>query len=278
MSPSAPQTTKPQGLLSRILAEPATRGMDLDDPATTEIRRDLAKTKRTLALANAHWYGLLQEIDKTVPAGLRVELGSGGGQMDEYIPNLVKTDLLALPFVDVVCGAEHLPYAENSISAIYMINVLHHVLDAELFFTSAAKVLRPGGVVAMIEPTNTDFARLIYTKFHHEPFDLRAREWKLADSGPLSGGNQALPWLMFVRDAERFRKLYRDLSIESVEQHTPLSRLLSGGVLARSLVPAPLFPLLQRFEQSLPGFVMRRAALFQTVVIRKRGDDHGNVA
>ncbi len=258
-----------QSLLTSILAEPATRGMDLDDPATTVQRRELAKRKRALYYCNLDWYRRFKNIDATAPAGLRVELGSGGGYLNEHIDKLITTDLLPLPHVDRVCDAEDMPFEDGSVGAMYIINVLHHILEPTRFFDEVERVLVPGGVLAMIEPAVTPFSRVIYKHLHPEPFEPKAAEWSLEPSGPLSGGNDANPWIILVRDRSKFESLYPGLAIERVEQHTSMSRLLCGGVMMRSLLPGFVFPFLIGCENLTPRLLMRGFALFMTVVIRK---------
>ncbi len=252
----------------RLLAEPRTRGLDLDDPETTVRRRDLALSKKSLNLSYRKWYAQFQEIDRMAPPGIRLELGSGGGFLAEVIPGLVTTDVLPLPFVDMVCQAEDLPQADGTVGAIFMINVLHHVCDVDRFFKEAQRVLVDGGVVAMIEPYVSPFSRVVYTHLHHEPFETSAPSWKLEASGPLSGGNDALPWNIFVRDRAIYDRRYPGLVVEEVRPHTFLSHLLSGGVTLRSLVPAAAIPLLQALESRL-GPSIRHVAVFATIVLRK---------
>ena len=253
----------------RLLEEPQTRGLDLDDPETSIRRRHLSKTKRALYLSYTHWYRMFVAIDRTAPPGIRVELGSGGGFLEEFIPSLITTDVLPLPFVKMVCAAEKLPFEDASVAGIYMINVLHHVCDPSQFFAEASRVLVPGGVVAMIEPYVSAFSRLIYTYVHHEPFDPAAPSWQLPPSGPLSGGNDALPWNIFVRDRHLFLQRHPDLAIENVAPHTFLSHLLSGGVTMRSFVPSFMIPILQRLE-GLMRPAMPHLGVFGTIVLRKK--------
>jgi SAM-dependent methyltransferase len=259
--------------LRGALAEPATRGLSVDDPTTTVRRRDLAKTKKTLYLSNLIWYRELQAIERTAPPGARVELGSGGGFLDEHIAGLVTTDLLPLPFVKLVCRAETLPFEDATVGGIFMINVLHHVIDVEAFFRQVERVLRPGGVLGLIEPYVSPLSKLVYRHLHPEPFEPKAPAWNLEPSGPLSGGNDAMPWIVFVRDRQRFEAMYPKLTIERITPHTVLTRLLSGGVLMRSMVPAFLFPALQATERALPRWITGRLALFATIVVRKK-DGH----
>lgn len=253
----------------RWLEEPQTRGLDLDDPETSIRRRQLSKTKRALYLSYLHWYRRFVALDGTAPPGARIELGSGGGFLEEFIPGLITTDVLPLPFVQKVCAAEELPFESGSLGAIYMINVLHHVADPSRFFAEAERTLVPGGIVAMIEPYVSPFSRFIYTYLHHEPFDPRAADWKLPPSGPLSGGNDALPSNIFVRDRARFEQRHPNLEIQSVSPHTFLSHLLSGGVTMRSFVPAPVIPILQSLEGCM-GPLMCQVGVFATIVLRRR--------
>jgi len=259
--------------MSALLSEPATRGMDLDDPATTVHRRELVKTKRSLYYCNRDWYRRLQRIDATAPPGLRVEIGSGGGWLQDYIPDLVTTDLLPLPFVDRVCDAEDMPFEDESVGALYMLNVLHHVIRPCRFFDEVQRVLRPGGVLAMIEPSVTPLSRFIYGRLHPEPFEPTAPQWDLEPSGPLSGGNDANPWIIFVRDRDKFQSLYPDLAIERIDHHTSMSRLFCGGVLMRSLLPGFMFPAMIGLENMTPKFLMRPFALFINIVVRKAGGE-----
>ena len=86
------------GFLYQILAEPATRGMAVDDPALTVRRRELSKTKCGLRLSYRAWYRELERVSEMAPPGTRVELGSGGGFLEEQIAGMLKTDVLPLPF------------------------------------------------------------------------------------------------------------------------------------------------------------------------------------
>ncbi len=62
---------------------------------------------------------------------------------------------------------------------------------------------------------------------HHEPSDPGAREWRFKTTGPLSGANGALTWIVFRRDRERFERQFPELGLERYEPHTPLRYRLS---------------------------------------------------
>lgn len=243
------------------------RGIPIDSPEMTLRRRALLERNKCARFSFERWYRELAMIVSTAPEGWRVELGSGGGFLDQFIPGLIKTDVVELPFIDKVCYAEQLPFPERSVGALVMVNVLHHVGDVDAFFREAVRVLVPGGVVAMIEPYVSSFSRLIYHYVHHEPFDPYATEWRLPPGGRLSGGNDALPWIVFVRDRTRFEQEHPQLRIETLRLHTPLSHLLSGGVTTRPLAPLWAIRSLATVERSIP-WAMSQLAVFFTVTLR----------
>ena len=74
-------------------------------------------------------------------------------------------------------------------------------------------------------------------QFHHEPFQPEALDWSFPGSGPLSGANGALPWILFERDRVQFGVEFPQFSIERIRPFLPFRYLLSGGVGLRSLVP-----------------------------------------
>ncbi len=194
-------------LISR-LQYPELRGVPLDSAELTIRRRELVRRNASARFSFERWYREIAGIVERAPEGLRIELGSGGGFLDEFIPDLIKTDVVPLPFVDRVCAAEELPFPDASTGAIVMVNVLHHVADVKRFFAEASRVLVPGGMIVMIEPYVSIFSRLVYRYLHHEPFDPDASRWELAPSGRLTGGNDALPWIIFVRDRLLFEQSF----------------------------------------------------------------------
>ena len=254
-------------LLSR-LQYPEARGIPIDSPEMTLRRRALLERNECARFSFERWYRELATVVSTAPEGFRVELGSGGGFLDHFISGLIKTDVVELPFLDNVCYAEQLPYPDRSVGALAMVNVLHHVSNVDAFFREAVRVLVPGGVVAMIEPYVSGFSRLVYRYIHDEPFDAGATDWRLPPGGRLSGGNDALPWIVFVRDRARFERDYPQLRIEALRPHSPFSHLLSGGVTTRPLAPLGVILRLAKVEGSM-SWAMPRLAMFFTITLRR---------
>jgi SAM-dependent methyltransferase len=146
--------------------------------------------------------------------------------------------------------------------------VLHHIPDAAAFFREATRCLRPGGVVAMVEPWVSSWSRLIYTRLHHEPFEPKVEQWDFPAKGPLSDANGALPWILFERDRKRFEDEFPALTIEEIHPMMPFRYLVSGGVSMRALMPNFTTSLWKMIEMACEP-QMKRLAMFSLIVVRR---------
>jgi SAM-dependent methyltransferase len=253
--------------LRRLLAHPLTASLDLDDPATTQLRRQIIASKPFLRAIYDEWYA---QLASALPPGdgQVLELGSGAGYCAEFIPGLITSEILPCPGVSVVIDAAKLPFQSNSLRAIVMTNVLHHVPDVRAFFGEAARCLRPDGKILMIEPWITPWSRFVYTHFHHEPLDPNAPDWTFPSRGPLSGANGALPWILFERDREKFTREFPQFSIEQIRPFLPFRYLVSGGVGMRSLMPGFTHGAWAALERALQP-QMHRLGMFAFISLAK---------
>jgi len=226
----------PRAIFRRWLAHPLTASLSVDDPATTELRNQIIASKPFLKCIYDEWYSTLA---RELPAGREqvLELGSGAGYCGQFIPGLITSEIFPCPRARVVFDARQLPFADGSLRAIVMTDVLHHLPHVERFFAEATRCLRKGGKILMIEPWVTPWSRWVYSRLHHEPFRPEAEDWSFSSAGPLSGSNSAMPWIVFVRDRRRFESLFPGLSIERIRPFMPFRYLVSGGVGLRSLMP-----------------------------------------
>lgn len=254
--------------MKRWLEHPLTRGLDIDDPRTTHLRRQILLEKPFLRRIYEEWY---EAIARSLPPDGEpvLELGSGAGFLAGFVPGLVRSEIFYTPGIDLVLDGLALPFRDGSLRGIAMTNVLHHLPRPLRFFQEAARCVRPGGVVAMIEPWVTPWSRWVYTRLHHEPFLPEAREWEIPSGGPLSGANGALPWILFHRDRERFEREVPDWRVRSIEPLMPFRYLVSGGVSLRGLVPAASYPVWRRLERALSP-LNGRLAMFAHVVLERR--------
>ena len=255
------------GFLSDFLQHPLTRGMDLDNPETTLVRKQVVQEKQFLKKIYEEWYSLiLQELPPI--EGKVLEIGTGAGFLQSFIPDLITSDVMPLQCNDLAIDAHQLPIKSSILRAIILINVLHHIRDPEEFFKCARNSLRPNGKIILIEPWVSAWSRLIYSKFHHEPFAPHSESWILPESGPLSGGNDAMPWIIFYRDKKLFFQK-TNLEVISIKKLMPFRYLTSGGISLRNLIPSFLFNPLKYFELLIPESVMNHIAMFAIITLKK---------
>lgn len=236
------------GLLNKILAHPLTRGLSVDDPNTTLLRRRIIKEKTFLLSIYQEWYWL---ILKSIPSeGIVLEIGSGAGFLGDISGRIITSEVFNLPGVDVVIDGRFLPFSDSEFSSVVMTDVLHHISDVSVFFSESARCVRSGGRMVMIEPWRTPWSEWVYRNLHSEPFEPEST-WFIPDTGPLSGANGALPWILFCRDLNKFERDFPEWSLKSIKPIMPFTYLLSGGVSLRSLMPGWSYRFWRKLENTL---------------------------
>jgi SAM-dependent methyltransferase len=255
-------------MIRKLLAHPLTRGMDIDDPRTTQLRRRIIREKSFLRRIYEEWYaGIAAELP--AEPGRVLELGSGPGFLREFIPGLITSEILFCPGVKVVLDGCRLPFAADSLTAIVMTDVLHHLPQPRRFFEEASRCVRPGGVMLMHEPWVSPWSRLVYRRLHYEPFRPDWPGWECPDAGPLSGANDALPWIVFERDRAQFEREFPEWRLQTIRPHMPFRYLVSGGVTMRSLMPGLAFPFFRWLEQRMNPW-METWAMFAAITLVRR--------
>ena len=247
----------------------AEQNRELDLPEASLRHREIILGKPFLKKIYEEWYQGFIDATHTCPAGKFVEIGSGGGFLKDMFPQVVTSDILPLPVCDMAFSAEEMPFEANSLSGIFMLNVLHHIPHPGKFLAEAERVLKKGGMIYFVEPANTLMSRFIYKNFHHEPFIPESKSWEFESLGPLSDANGAIPWMIFSRDIEKFNKEFPKLRCEQVRVHTPFRYLMTGGLSKPSMVPASMFGAVTALEAIFTPF-FPLLGLFQTIVVRKK--------
>lgn len=242
---------------------------DLDSPAATQMHARIIREKPFLRRIYLDFYCEYKRIIRSKPSGVCVELGSGGGFVKKNSAEILTSDIAPLKDLDLCFSAEQFPFRDNSIDALCMINVFHHIKNPVHALSEFSRCLKPGGVVVMIEPANTIWGRFVYGHFHHERFDPAAA-WLVEGQGRLSDANGALPWIIFCRDRGRFERQYPLLKVSRVQYHTPLRYLLSGGLSLRQLLPSCAYGGVKGLEALLSPF-NPWIGMFCTIEVRKQG-------
>lgn len=255
--------------LKSFLLDPRCNGMDLDQPSSTVTLGQIARSKPALQRCYHSWYSSLAGC--MPPEGRILEIGSGSAVniLRHHIPNAITSDVRPIEGVDLVIDACNLPFAEGSLSGIVMVNVFHHLRDCRSFLREAARCVRPGGRVAIIEPWCTPWSRFVYGLLHHEPFEPGRKEWVVQGNGPVTAANGALPWIVFHRDRHVFAREFPQWRAEVVRLLMPLSYVLSGGLMYRSPLPDRVHRLVAASEGLMP---QRLCAMFALLVLHRTGE------
>jgi len=239
---------------------------DLNHPDTTINRKDEIEKKPFMRRMYVEWYQLLKQ---SLPAETKciVELGSGPGFISEIIPQAISSDILFLPYLDVVMNGRLLPLRAQCLDALLMMDVFHHISDAESFFYEVDRVLRVGGRLVMIEPWVTAWSKWVFTRFHHEPINMEVTEWAFKPDGPLTGANQALPWIVFDRDRSQFEKKFSNMNVLQVLPMMPLTYMLGGGFSHHVSLPEFTYPFFRNMEKRLMH--PNKNGMFALIVVEK---------
>ncbi|MGB6068502.1 MAG: methyltransferase domain-containing protein [Desulfomonilaceae bacterium] len=254
-------------MIKQLFTHPFARGLDLDDPRTTVVRRRIIQTKGYLRQVYREWYrAVLAALPHT--DGPVLEVGSGPGFLRDLIPDLITSDILRVNGLSVVLDGSEMPFATCSLRAIVMVDVLHHVCRPRRFIKEAARCVKPCGRLVMIEPWVTNWSRLVYSRLHHEPFDPESEEWEFQTKGPLSGANGALPWILFQRDRSRFAAEFPQWHVTDIKPQMPISYLLSGGISLRGFAPGRSFKAVKRIEGFLEPW-MDNLAMFAQITLER---------
>jgi SAM-dependent methyltransferase len=255
--------------MKRRLEHPLTRGLSVDDPRATSLRRRIIRAKSFLCRLYGEWY---EQITRAIPSGdgAILELGSGAGFLSDHLPELITSEVFYCDGIRIVLDGQRLPFADSCLRAVVMVDVFHHLPAVRCFLQEATRCVRQDGKIIMIEPWVTPWSKWVYRRLHHEPFIPEATQWEFASGGPLSGANGALPWIVFSRDRAQFLKEFPQWRIEEIRLTMPFAYLISGGVSLRSFFPGMFYGLIRFMERLFTPYLPRLAMFAQVTLQRIR--------
>ncbi len=255
-------------LTGTLLEEPSLRGIELGSARWFDVQRDLITRRPLVKRTYDTWYSAMLADAASVPSGVGrvLELGSGANYVKLIDPSVITSDLV--PGSDMVVDGQALPFGSEELRAIFLTHVFHHIPAPVQFLDEAVRTLVPGGVIAIIDVAHTALARLLFGKFHPEAYDGTVSDWQLDPSGPYGGANQAMSWIVFERDKERFERRFPMLRVECLELLPWFGYLVSGGLTRRNLIPSAIVPAL-RWVDAATAALNPLCALHWHIRIRK---------
>ena len=81
---------------------------------------------------------IFERIASRAVPGTTLEIGGGIGNLKERIADLISSDIQFASWLDLVADAQKLPFADNALSNIVMLDVLHHIEFPALLFREAS--------------------------------------------------------------------------------------------------------------------------------------------
>ncbi len=240
---------------------------DLDASSTSLRHAEIIQKKPFLKKLYADFYGQFLASIVNHETKRIVEIGSGGGFIKTIAPGVKTSDVTSLPGLDYQFSAARMPFENESIDAFLLLNTFHHIGETGAFLAEVNRCLRSNGRLIMIEPANTRWSRFVYRRFHHEPFNPDV-PWDRPAGGRMTSANSAIPWIVFVRDRQKFEALFPKLRIRTLRPHTPFRYLISGGVSYRQIFPSWTYPLVLLAERISAPF-NRYLGMFMTIVLEK---------
>ncbi len=226
------------------------------------------RQKPVLQALYTEWY---REMASHLTPGLTLELGGGSGNLKEFAPDVICTDLVKAPWLDAVADGQALPFTNGSLANLVLFDVLHHIENVRLFFDEAVRVLRTGGRIILMDPYISWASWPVYRFLHPEPVVFSQDPLQMRPPDPARrpfDANQAVATLLFERSCDRFQRQYPQLRQIVHRRLAFFAYPLSGGFEHPSLLPAFLVGPLLRLERALQP--LDRFLAFRLLVVLEK--------
>jgi len=201
-----------------------------------------------------------------------VELGSGIGNIKEFIPNCLRTDLFPNPWIDQVENAYKLSFSDSTVSNLILFDVFHHLRYPGTALKEFYRVLTPGGRVLIFDPCISMLGLIVFGLLHHEDLGLRNEIKMFAPNGwspdiddyYAAQGNASRIFL-----SNKYKMFLEDWRVVTRLRLSAISYVASGGYSKPQFYPDKAFC----FMQCVDKFCNLLPSLFATrllVVLEKK--------
>lgn len=256
----------------RLMADPRLKGVDVDSDKLLKVHRQIMLEKPMMNQVFKGFYKSCIKLDNKyfTSKGSRIEIGAGVSFFKDVYPEIISTDIKKADNLDRVLNALDMDLPDNSVRAFYGLNCFHHFPEPRKFFNELERTLKNGGGCILIEPYYGPVASKIYKNlFDTETFDPNQEQWE-SESSYMLGANQALSYIVFIRDKAKFESEFRNLEIVTNKvMNNYLRYLISGGLNFRSLLPSFMSPVIKFIEFILQP-INEKLALHYAIIIRKK--------
>ena len=197
--------------------------------------------KQALSIIYRRFYLKIASLLKESGGAPIIEIGSGIGRITEFIPDVIRTDIVFNPWVDIVENAYQLSFPDCSISNLILFDVFHHLRFVGTALDEFQRVLKPRGRVIILEPCISLFGVLIYGALHKEPVGLFKKiQWQATSK------REALEQGYYAAQGNAYRIFFRRIANITLnnwnvfhrERISALSYIASGGYSGPSICKA----------------------------------------
>lgn len=238
-----------------------------DESELLRVQRDVWRQKPLVRRIYREWWTrMLAELTR----GRTLEVGAGIGEFRRFYRGpLVSTDILPGARADLRCDAQRLPFRAGSFANVVCVDLVHHVERPLLFLREVERVLRPGGRFVAVEPYLSPLSDVIHRLFHHEASERAFAAGDGQEKSEALTADLRVPTDLFTRSPEALARACPGLRVRAVRPlQVGLAYPLSGGFTYRSLVPAPLVPVVDAFDRLLTP--LERYLAFKLLVVVER--------
>jgi SAM-dependent methyltransferase len=207
-----------------------------------------------------------------------VEIGSGHGLIKEFLknPNLKLSDVVKRPWTDLEVDALQTPFADGSVDVLIASHMIHHLAQPSRFFGEMARILRPNGLLLIVDINTSLFMRLILRIMRHEgwSYDVDVFDPNCIANDPRDpwSANCAIPELLF-RKGQRFESAIPEFEIVRNELCECLLMPLSGGVVAKTKtinLPTLVLKGIEKLDRILVRLMPDAFAFGRRVVLKRK--------
>ena len=213
--------------------------------------------KPVLRLAYEQFYLMIRSLMAPELKGLVVELGSGMGNIKQYIPECITTDLFANHGVDRVENAYRLSFPDSSVSHLILFDVWHHIEYPANALEEFRRVLVPNGRIILCEPAMSLAGRVVYGRCHHEPlgfsskFSDKAIKLTIDEDTRYFASQSSCHRLILTKELPQ---LLASWKVTSIHQVVSFAYWGSGGFRGPQLYPDAAYPMICFIDKVLGMF------------------------
>jgi SAM-dependent methyltransferase len=243
----------------------------LNHKTINRVNRDIYKKKKVIKLVYNNYYSLIKNNLLKKNNYDILEIGSGGGNIKNVIPECITSDQFKNRNIDRIENIYKIKFKNNSLSNIILIDVFHHLEFPLVALNEIERVLIKNGKLIMIEPAMGLIPRIIYKIFHYEPngFNIkinRCKKLPINTNFKKYFASQSFPWRIFFLNEINLKKKFNK---KKITLFSDFAFLLSGGYSYRSFYPEKLYPVIKYVDKILSILNLRIFSSRMLIIIQK---------